>query len=70
MCPLNDAVRDGIGSRPAQELSQAAARGEWVEVLPRWTYLHMPLYSLYPRTLGMLPRMVEVRRFLQRAAIL
>ncbi len=67
---LHDAARAGIGIgvRPAQELGQASARGELVEVLPGWTYLHMPLYLLYPRTISTLPRVVEVRRFLERAA--
>ena len=67
---LNDAVRAGIGIgiRPSLELSLATARGELVEVLPGWTCLSMPLYLLSPRTLGTIPRVVEVRRFLERAA--
>jgi len=39
----------GIGIRPALEVQVAAARGEWVHVLPLWGFRPIPVALVAPR---------------------
>ncbi len=39
----------GIGIRPAREVQAAAARGEWLHVLPAWSFRPFPMALVAPR---------------------
>ena len=39
----------GIGIRPALEVQAAAARGDWVHVLPDWGFKPIPVALVAPR---------------------